>query len=245
MKETYNSNSRAIYTKALEVAAEEVAFYQSKLETSKQLFSLCERLLGGLEKPVFYRKPFKNFDIKIQPYKAFEDEIVKLGGREKLKKELAKKSIKSPIKDALLPIMSTGMTFTSEQLAKKTGVSLKSIQNWLCANKNIVEADFIPGQLIRKGYKLINKIPNKAVKTTAFTKKNARLHGRPSVFKQIEKSIGEIKDNALSVDEIKNISGVSRASVFRWVKNNQNRLEFGNKPCAARKGWTTPTYKLK
>lgn len=48
MKETYSSNSQAIYTKALETAAEEVAFYQTKLQKSKELFALCEKLLAGL-----------------------------------------------------------------------------------------------------------------------------------------------------------------------------------------------------
>jgi hypothetical protein len=231
MKETFNSRSKVIYAKALEVAAEEVAFYQSKLEKSKELFSLCERLLGGLDekRPIFYRKPIsKDYDIKLDFNKGFEEAIKRAGGREKIEKEMAKQAAKSPIVSGIFPFMSQGGAFTTTELAEKTGLSKKSVQNWLCANKNMLEVELVPGQLVRKQYKLVKKNLPSAEKITAFD--------------LIEKSVSS---KPLSVKEITHVSGVSSATVFRWLRLNKKHIETGSKPCDGRKGWSTPTYKLK
>jgi hypothetical protein len=51
MKTTYINKSQIIYKRAMDLAAEKIAFHQARVEESKSLFSLCERLLGEAEEP--------------------------------------------------------------------------------------------------------------------------------------------------------------------------------------------------
>lgn len=129
MKETYN-NSQAIYSKALETAAEEVAFYQSKLEKSKELFSLCEKLLAGLA-----------------------DDSQASSVRTQKAHKAPRYSVCTKILNAFRE--SDSQWTTVAELASKSGLNPKAVGNWIIHRKDIEKRPW-RGHAFFKEYRLIS-----------------------------------------------------------------------------------------
>ena len=135
MKDTYNNNSQAIYIKALETAAEEVAFYQSKLEKSKELFSLCEKLLAGLA-----------------------DDSQASSVRTQKANKAPRYSVCAKILNAFRE--SDSQWATVAELASRCGLNPKAVGNWIIQRKDIEKRPW-RGHAFFKEYRLIQPAAKK------------------------------------------------------------------------------------
>jgi predicted DNA-binding transcriptional regulator AlpA len=131
---TMNNKSKMIYTRAMEVAAEEVGYYQSKLEKSKELFSLCERLLGGL-------------DELDAPQKA------KVLKSSKVETHVKRRHPSGSILNEILPHMGTEGRKSAE-IVKSAGISVERFNYFLLSYRKYVKSTPSAGQHPFKDYSL-------------------------------------------------------------------------------------------
>jgi hypothetical protein len=118
----------------MEVAGQEVAYYQSKLEKAKELFALCERLLSGVESGVDNTAP--------------RAKVIKIKAEVKLPSRQAVGSILN----AVLPHMSAKGRKSAE-IVKAAGITMERFNYFLLGYRKYVKAT-PSGQMPFKDYSL-------------------------------------------------------------------------------------------
>jgi predicted DNA-binding transcriptional regulator AlpA len=211
---TINNKSKMIYTRAMEVAAEEVAFYQSKLEKAKELFSLCERLLGGIEDA-----PQKKIILKSKVEESYP------------KRQPSGRHPSGSILNEVLPHMgSKGMK--SAEIVKAAGITTDRFNYFLLAYKKYVKSS-PSGQHPFKDYSLNKRglAAKNRIKENPITAPEKNINNL-------------IRERYMSLREVMEKTGHASQTISKYIAKNSANISVKTVPSDVRPGWKMQVYKL-